>query len=80
MVQTDTADLGITAGDLVNAARLKGPLSRPELGLDAKGTVKAGLKLYGAIATGGSGSDNVSKKQSSEEDRFLDKLKGLFGN
>lgn len=53
MPRSDTADLGITAGDLVNAARLKGPLSKPELGLDAKGTAKAGLTLYGAIATGG---------------------------
>ncbi len=53
MPRGDTVDLGITAGDLVNAARLTGPLSKPELGLDAKGTAKAGLKLYGAIATGG---------------------------
>ncbi|WP_275096668.1 AsmA family protein [Sedimenticola hydrogenitrophicus] len=53
MPRGDTADLGITAGDLVSAARLTGPLSRPEMGLDAKGTAKAGLKLYGAIATGG---------------------------
>jgi len=53
MPRSDTADLGITAGDLVNAARLKGSLSKPELGLDAKGTAKAGLTLYGAIATGG---------------------------
>lgn len=53
MPRGDTKDLGITAGDLVNAARLKGPLSKPELGLDAKGTAKAGLTLYGAIATGG---------------------------
>ena len=105
--RADTKDLGITAGDLVNAARLKGPLSQPELGLDAKGTTKAGLKLYGAIATGGasllleglwnkatadqnpcqtalggggSGSNKASKKQSGEENGFLDKLKGVFGN
>ncbi|MCW8906862.1 MAG: AsmA family protein [Sedimenticola sp.] len=107
MPRGDTKDLGITAGDLVNAARLKGPLSQPELGLDAKGTAKAGLKLYGAIATGGtsllleglwdkatadsnpcqtalggggSGSSQSSKKQSGEEDGFMDKLKGVFGN
>ncbi len=53
MPRGDTADLGVTAGDLVSAARLKGPLSKPELGLDAKGTAKAGLKLYSALATGG---------------------------
>lgn len=53
MPRADTKDLGITAGDLVSAARLQGPLSKPELGLDAKGTAKAGLTLYGAIATGG---------------------------
>jgi len=106
MPRGDTKDLGITAGDLVNAARLKGPLSGPEMGLDAKGTAKAGLKLYGAIATGGTSllleglwnkataDDNpcqtalggggsgskASKKESSDEGGFMDKLKGVFGN
>lgn len=49
----DTKDLGIGAGDLVSAARIHGPLAEPELGLDAAGTAKAGLKVYSAIATGG---------------------------
>ena len=49
----DTKDLGVGAGDLVSAARIHGPLAEPELGLDAAGTAKAGLKVYSAIATGG---------------------------
>jgi len=49
----DSIDLGIGAGDLVSAARIEGTFAKPELGLDAANTAKAGLKVYGAIATGG---------------------------
>ncbi|OQX43782.1 MAG: hypothetical protein B0D86_06940 [Candidatus Sedimenticola endophacoides] len=49
----DSADLGIGAGDLVSVAKLQGSFAKPELGLDAANTAKAGLKVYSAIATGG---------------------------
>ncbi len=49
----DTADLGIGAGDLVAAARLEGTFALPKLGLDPLGSAKAGVKLYQALATGG---------------------------
>jgi hypothetical protein len=106
--RSDTVDLGISASDLVNAARLTGPLSQPEMGLDARGTARAGLTLYGAIATGGTsllleglwnkatadqdpcltalaegGAGDGTKSSSqkgSEEEGFMDKLKGVFGN
>ena len=49
----DSADLGVGAGDLVSVAKLEGTFAKPALGLDAANTAKAGLKVYGAIATGG---------------------------
>jgi hypothetical protein len=78
------------------------------MGLDARGTARAGLTLYGAIATGGTsllleglwnkatadqdpcltalaegGAGDGTKSSSqkgSEEEGFMDKLKGVFGN
>ncbi len=49
----DAPGIGIGAGDLVSVARLRGPLVQPELGLDTVNTAKAGLKVYGAVATAG---------------------------
>ena len=49
----DSADLGIGAGDLVAAARLEGTFALPKLGLDPLGSAKAGMKIYQALATGG---------------------------
>ncbi len=49
----DSVDLGIGAGDLVSAARLEGTLLEPVLGLDPLGSAKTGVKIYQAIATGG---------------------------
>jgi uncharacterized protein involved in outer membrane biogenesis len=49
----DSVDLGVGAGDVVSAARLQGTFADPKLGIDAANTAKAGLKVYGAIASGG---------------------------
>lgn len=49
----DAPGIGVGAGDLVGIARLRGPLTAPELGVDALGAAKAGLKAYSAVATAG---------------------------
>ncbi|MCP4409696.1 MAG: AsmA family protein [Gammaproteobacteria bacterium] len=45
--------IGIDAGQLAELVRIAGPLTGPKLVADAKGTVKLGVTIGAAVATGG---------------------------